>query len=144
MVVPKGIVRRRMGLVSHSRRKRCRRERRLDYQNMEECLPLLSRGGVGSTKRVTEELLLGWSNNNTLRFPEPIVYFFGWFMQLLFHTRNLFPFHFDKLTKLTLLCVRVFIEGMEIFGCNQDWKSSNFFRFFHISCCLRLSDTISN
>lgn len=55
-----------MGLVSDSRRKRCRRERRLNYRNMEECLPLLSRGGVGSTKRVTEELLLGWSDNNTL------------------------------------------------------------------------------
>lgn len=59
----------RMGLLSHSRRKQCRKERRISDQKMGKCLPLLSWGGVVWTKRFTEkEIPLGLSSSNTLPF----------------------------------------------------------------------------
>lgn len=132
----------RMDLLSHSRRKQCRRERRQSNQKMEECLPLLSSGGVGWTKRVTERLL-GQSNSNTISLPEPIVPFLFVLRRSFSTPANYFPSILTN-AKLTLLCAHVFTEGMEIFGSNQDRKSSHFFHFFHISYCLCLSDTISS
>lgn len=85
-----------------------------------------------------KDILLG----HTVSFSEPIVPFL-FFLQSSFSTTEIYFPSILTNAKLTLLCVCVFTEGMEIFGSNQDRKSSHFFHFFRISYCLCLSDTIS-